>query len=395
VVSKDDRAEVGQRPEGKAPETRARQAGLSVQRVLSVLRKGRDVVVQTAGKLDKAVSIPSLAAARIKERLPSIQSLIVSAEAEDVRDLATRLREAVRQAMSQAEVIEAGTADTARKEAVEISRQPDIVVATNDRVIDHLRRGQLDLTGLKLLIVDEPAESNAAGFNVDIQFILSKLASRPQIVVFTAAVHSGIDVLSSLLKRPVYLPHLSLPSVGKAVRKKKRRATTGITSDLEEAPVNGQTTGKATVRTEELQEQIQEIIRRIHEEESPEELNAIRATIRKSVPLFTRGYFAAFLLKYLKDSPGFRAQPQRRTRSGLTSLFVGIGKNRRVFPRDLIQLFSGLDGVAPDDIGEIKILDNYSFVEIEPSKAAAVISLLNGKDFRGRKLNVNYARKKD
>lgn len=353
------------------------------------------MVVQTAGRLDSAEGIPSLAAARIQERSAGIQSLIVSAEAEDVREVATRLRQELQRTRSEAEVIEAGTADTARKEAVEISRQPDIVVATNDRVIDHLRRGQLDLTGLKLLIIDEPVESSATGFNVDVQFIFSKLASRPQIVIFTAAVHSGIDVLSPLLKRPVYLPHLSLSKVGKVVRKERPRAAEGNPSDSEEAPVNGQTTSRATVTTEEFQEQIQEIIRRIHEEESPDELNTIRAAIRKSVPFFTRGYFAAFLLKYLKDTPGLRAQPQRRARSGFTSLFIGIGKNRRVFPRDLIQLFSGLDGVAPDDIGEIKILDNYSFVEVEPSKAAGVIGLLNGKDFRGRKLNVNYARKKD
>lgn len=395
VVSRDDRAEVGKQPEGKAPAARVRQAGPGVQRVLSVLKKGRDAVVQTAGGPGRAEIIASLAAAKIQERLPGIQSLIVSARAEDVREMSTRLQQALRRARSQAEVIEAGTADTARKEAVEISRQPDIVVATNDRVIDHLRRGQLDLTGLTLLIIDEPEEPVAVGFNVDVQFILSKLASRPQIVVFTPAIHAGIDVLSPLLKRPVYLPHLALSSAGKVVRKDRRRDAVDNGSDSEEAPVNGQTTEKATVRTEELQEQIQEIIRRIHEDENPEELNTIRAMIRKSVPFFTRGYFAAFLLKHLADSPALRVQRQQRTRNGFTSLFVGIGKNRRVFPRDLIQLFSGLDGVASDDIGEIKILDNYSFVEIEPSKAAGVISVLNGKDFRGRKLNVNYARKKD
>ncbi|WP_455383310.1 DbpA RNA binding domain-containing protein [Salinispira pacifica] len=341
-----------------------------------------------------ADSIPALAAAMIRKRQPGIQSLIISTQADDVRLISTSLRKALRRTRSSTEVIEAGTAETARKEAVEISRQPDIVVATNDRVIDHLRRGQLDLTGLRLLIINEPEEPDASGFNVDVQFILSKLGVKPQIVVFTSALHGGIEVLNPLLRRTVFLPYSSLPQAGRAVRR-DRRAARGEGSKTEEAPVNGQTTGKSAINTEELHDQIREIIRRIHEEENPDELNKIRSTIRKSVPFFTRGYFAAYLLKHLKESPTLKVERQQRTRSGLTSLFVGIGKNRRVFPRDLIQLFSGLDGVAADDIGEIKILDNYSFVEIEPSKAASAISLLNGKDFRGRKLNVNYARKKD
>jgi hypothetical protein len=164
----------------------------------------------------------------------------------------------------------------------------------------------------------------------------------------------------------------------------------------EEDRVNGQQSGKEVLNEEAVREHVEEIIRRIHEDENPEELNAYRKLVRKHVPFFTRGYFAAWLLKY-GVSGGTIPKGGRgdRSRNGFTSLFVGIGKNRRVFPRDLIQLFSGIDGVSSDDIGEIKILDNYSFVEINPSKANGIIDELNGKDFRGRRLNVNFARKKD
>ncbi|HUX13542.1 MAG TPA: DbpA RNA binding domain-containing protein [Spirochaetia bacterium] len=369
--------------------------------MLSVLKKGKDAVVETIPGLDKAESITALAVARIERRRPGIQSLIITSQADDVRNLSHLLRAALQRIKSPVEVIEAGTADTARKEAGEISRQPDIVVATNDRVIDHLRRGQLDLSGISLVIVDEPDESRASGFNVDIQFIVSKLASRPQIVVYTPEIHSGIAILSPLLRRPVYLPHSSWSRADESTQRSHAFRARSIDTGLEEAPVNGQAPDRATDTARaasaaiSLQEQIQEIVRRIHEEENPDELNIVRRAIRKGVPFFTRGYFAAYLLKYLKDSPSVRAPRQERARNGFTSLFVGIGKNRRVFPRDLIQLFAGLEGITADDIGEIKILDNYSFVEVEPGKAAQVIGLLNGKDFRGRKLNVNYARKKD
>ena len=79
----------------------------------------------------------------------------------------------------------------------------------------------------------------------------------------------------------------------------------------------------------------------------------------------------------------------------MTSVFIGIGKNRRVFPRDLVALFTEVEGITGDDIGQIKILDNYSFMEINPDRAQTAIDAVNGREFRGRKLNVNYARRKD
>jgi hypothetical protein len=39
-------------------------------------------------------------------------------------------------------------------------------------------------------------------------------------------------------------------------------------------------------------------------------------------------------------------------------------------------------------------LDSYSFLEIEESAADSAIARLDGENFRGRKLTVNFAKKK-
>lgn len=139
-----------------------------------------------------------------------------------------------------------------------------------------------------------------------------------------------------------------------------------------------------------LQERLSTIIDEIKTSSDPEELNEVRRVFRKNVPFFMRAYVAAYLLKGGNGSP-----KKRKTSSEMATLFVGIGKNRRVFPRDIIQLFSGVDGIEAPDIGEIKILENYSFVEVKKDKAEAAIAKLNGQEFRKRKLNVNYARRRD
>ena len=139
-----------------------------------------------------------------------------------------------------------------------------------------------------------------------------------------------------------------------------------------------------------LQERLSTIIDEIKTSSDPEELNEVRRVFRKNVPFFMRAYVAAYLLKGGNGSP-----KKRKTSSEMATLFVGIGKTRRVFPRDIIQLFSGVDGIEAPDIGEIKILENYSFVEVKKDKAEAAIAKLNGQEFRKRKLNVNYARRRD
>jgi hypothetical protein len=77
------------------------------------------------------------------------------------------------------------------------------------------------------------------------------------------------------------------------------------------------------------------------------------------------------------------------------SIFVSIGKNRRVFPRDLVGLLIAVGGLERDRIGDIKVLANYSFVQLYANDAQTAIDKLNGYDYRGRKLAVSFSRQRE
>ena len=77
-----------------------------------------------------------------------------------------------------------------------------------------------------------------------------------------------------------------------------------------------------------------------------------------------------------------------------TSIFVSIGKNRRVYPRDLVGLIVAVGGIDRERIGDIKVLANYSFVQLYTEDCQTVIDKLNGYDYRGRKLAVSFSRQK-
>jgi len=138
-----------------------------------------------------------------------------------------------------------------------------------------------------------------------------------------------------------------------------------------------------------LKSQVDELQRRLRTEENLDELAAWQKAFRKTVPLFSRSMVAGWLL-----SQWVAKTPLPRRKMNTSTVFVSIGKNRRVFPRDLVELFSTTGQLSKADVGDIKILDNYSFVEVDDKLAAAVIGKLDGANFRGRRLTVNFAKKR-
>ena len=173
-------------------------------------------------------------------------------------------------------------------------------------------------------------------------------------------------------------------------------------------------------------------------ESDPEALEELKKVFKKNVPLTRRSYVAAYLLKQCSGSimrfstrthfenvrEDFRNRTEeRRNRfenraehaagaerteepreraprvqidpAVATSVFVSIGRNRRVFPRDLVGLFCSVAQIDRERIGDIKVLANYSFVQVYSEDAEKIINALNGYDFRGRKLAVNLSRQKD
>jgi hypothetical protein len=356
--------------------------------------RGRDFIVETGPNSTHQFDLLLPPLLRIRLDRPGIKALIITREPEDIKMTASLLGVALngksaKRRSDRVDVVELGTSNATRREASLIADGPHIVVGSTERVIDHIRRDNIDLSKVELCVIDEPPAEDAGSFNADLHYIYSKLDGYPQTAVFTQTQHDGIAEVASLLRRPQAVPLSSWRKNGAEVDDGTRQSN----STREESQAVSTRTFSDLMNDEKLKQQIEQILKDIHEEEDPDEMNAYRKLIKKRVPLFRRTYFAAYLLKYFSKS---QKQTKQTDKSGdFATVFVGVGKNRKVFPRDLIQLFTNVDGVKSEDIGQIKILDNYSFIELSKDKAQAAIDELSGKEYRGRKLNVNYARKKD
>lgn len=162
-------------------------------------------------------------------------------------------------------------------------------------------------------------------------------------------------------------------------------------------------------------------IEQVKTAEDPLLLKEFYKTFKKSVPLTLRSYFIGFMLKSLSENSNTRGNRylknhdrnkfsrdrksseisrKNETRPMLdkelaTTLFIGIGRNRRVFPRDIVGLLTQAANIDRDHIGEIRILENYSFVQVLISEAEEIINKLNGYEYRGRKIAVSYSKKRE
>ncbi len=353
----------------------------------------RDFLIETGELSNGGAHLLLPALPHMKKRSgPGTHVLVIASSVEAVRKAGTSLRRISELSWLENRVLHLDSEEATRKEAGQIGQQPNVIVATSDRIIDHLRRDNLALDHVQAVVVDEPESDTAEGFNVDVQFILSKLPRRPHIAAFTPRLHEETGALIALLRRPRVREREDWYMASSREISSRKEQTVSRQNSNNGKPDTGKKNDKqdASVSSDRVKEQIEEILRQIHDEENPDELNYYRKMVRKHVPFFMRGYFMAFLLKN-----GGIPKHKKKVDGQYTSMFIGVGKNRRVFPRDLIQLFSSVNDISAEDIGEIKILDNYSFAEITTEKAPALIRELNGTDYRGRKLTVNFARRKD
>ncbi|MCL2191944.1 MAG: DbpA RNA binding domain-containing protein [Treponema sp.] len=73
-------------------------------------------------------------------------------------------------------------------------------------------------------------------------------------------------------------------------------------------------------------------------------------------------------------------------------LFFSVGRSRRISPREILSLINTKTSLPKEDIGAIRIFDNYSFVQVRDTVAETIIEALGGYVFRGRALVVNFAK---
>ena len=168
---------------------------------IPALLAGRDItgVAQTGTGKTAAFGMPVLASISGQR---GVQALVLT----PTRELAVQVAEAISTFAAHMPAISVvpiygGASFLPQRAALKAGAQ--VVVGTPGRIIDHLERGTLDLSGLKFLVLDEADEMLRMGFAEDVDRILTDAPGERQTALFSATMPPAI--------RSIARKHLSDP----------------------------------------------------------------------------------------------------------------------------------------------------------------------------------------
>jgi Superfamily II DNA and RNA helicases len=165
------------------------------QAAIPVLLAGRDVIgqAQTGTGKTAAFMLPLLQG--LDPSRHSIQALVLA----PTRELAKQVAEAGEALGQETSVrilaVYGGQSYTIQKRA--LSRGVDVVVGTPGRLLDLMHQGELDLSHVHFLVIDEADEMLEMGFVDDVESILKELSFERKIALFSATMPEAIRKLAN------------------------------------------------------------------------------------------------------------------------------------------------------------------------------------------------------
>ena len=159
--------------------------------VIPFMLQGKDVLgqAQTGTGKTAAFALPILSRIDLKQKDPQVLVLAPT------RELAIQVAEAFQRYAAHLKgfhVLPIYGGQDYSSQLRQLKRGAHVVVGTPGRVMDHMRKGTLNLDTLKVLVLDEADEMLRMGFIDDVEWILEQTPDDIQIALFSATMPSVI-----------------------------------------------------------------------------------------------------------------------------------------------------------------------------------------------------------
>ncbi|MBN1431784.1 MAG: DEAD/DEAH box helicase [Methanomicrobiaceae archaeon] len=170
------------------------------QRSIPVILSGRDVTgqAQTGTGKTAAFAVPVIEKTDLKKCF--VQSIILS----PTRELTIQISEEFNRLLKYREdirVLPVYGGQPIERQIHELKRGVHILIGTPGRVMDHLRRGTLSLSAVRIVVLDEADQMLEMGFREDMEDILSQTPDERQTILFSATMPKPILKISKSFQR--------------------------------------------------------------------------------------------------------------------------------------------------------------------------------------------------
>ncbi|MDG2072658.1 MAG: DEAD/DEAH box helicase [Pseudomonadales bacterium] len=121
------------------------------------------------------------------------------------RELALQIRKTF-QAMARYTPIKCGLimgGEAFKHQVATLRKNPEVIIATPGRLVEHIEKGTPDLKDLEILVLDEADRMLDMGFAVDMETIARACRNERQTLLFSATLaHKGMASITRLLREP-------------------------------------------------------------------------------------------------------------------------------------------------------------------------------------------------
>lgn len=158
---------------------------------IPLLLEGRDVIGQAPTGTGKTAAFALPILQQLDLATAGVQALVLT----PTRELAIQVAEAFHtyaRWLGQVRVLPIYGGQPIQKQLERLRRGVQVVVGTPGRVMDHLRRGTLDLAGVRMIVLDEADEMLRMGFIEDVEWILGQAPAERQTALFSATMPTEV-----------------------------------------------------------------------------------------------------------------------------------------------------------------------------------------------------------
>ncbi|MCE5170358.1 DEAD/DEAH box helicase [Paenibacillus profundus] len=173
------------------------------QQTIPVVLAGKDVVAQAQTGTGKTLAFLLPMLQRIDVSKPYVQGLIVA----PTRELALQITKEVRKLVDNqngVKVLAVYGGQDVERQMQKLQGGRHLVIATPGRLLDHLRRGTIQLSHVDTLVLDEADQMLHMGFLAEVEEVIRNTPSRRQTLLFSATMPGTVRQLAErFMRKPV------------------------------------------------------------------------------------------------------------------------------------------------------------------------------------------------
>jgi ATP-dependent RNA helicase DeaD len=163
------------------------------EKTIPLVLKGKNVIVGSATGSGKTL-VFGVGIVETCEKGKGLQALVITPTRELCVQVSKELRKFAKFNQLFVAAIYGGLSYGPQFEKLKIA---DVVVGTPGRLLDHLQQGTIDLSKVKILVLDEADRMLDMGFIDDVERIIGKCKSRKQTMLFSATIDDNAVRLGS------------------------------------------------------------------------------------------------------------------------------------------------------------------------------------------------------